>query len=340
MTSKIKYLFFIAVLAVSGCNSVPSSEDIPSNSDITNSEGPLTSEDITSSENQDSSSEEPSSELPPLSDPDVAGLTRSTLWPSEALDGYLMYASNIDMPVLASTVDWHHGEVENELYLPFYRVMTRVHSKTDFNQYLNVLNIEYDFSVTEEEELVDVYYLVSQYDDVRLYAEYRVISGHHEVYFDFFDGDGDKYTGPVAVDNVARFNLRTKEALTSYSPTRAKWEVRPATFTVYQRTSGYIVGNTNGEHISNNLRLYPGQEAVFAVSSKYYIESIDMLAASGYAEETVLNGTFTNANAIDDGDWVRITAIGTPSEISYKLAQVMYVGQVRWVEFNIILVKR
>ena len=135
------------------------------------------------------------------------------------------------------------------------------------------------------------------YDDVRFYLEYRYSNNVHEAIFDFFDGNGgDQYDGPVAVDNLATFDLRTRDALTSRSPTSAKWEVRPATFSVYKRTSGYSVGNTNGEQLSNPLRIYPGQAAVFKVASHYYISKITLLVASGYAAETVDNGTLGSSN--------------------------------------------
>lgn len=344
MNKKRIYLFFIALLTLSACNNPSSSSEVPSSennlsSEIISSEDTVTSENPSTSE-EDQSSEDSSSELPPLSDPDVFGLVRSSLWPSEALNAYLTYAENIDMPIFTSYASFHHGEYENEYYLPFYRVLTRVHSKQDFYQYLNSLEEDFDFTVVEEDGLVDVYYAKSQYDDVKAYVEYRYVSNRHEVIFDFFDGEGDKYTGPVAVNNVAKFDLRTKEALSSRSDKRAKWEVRPATFTVYKNNAGYPVGHENGAHLSNPLRIYPGQSAKFSVPSKYYIVSIKLLASSGYASDTVLDGTFTNASAVDDVDFVYITPIGQPNEIEYQLAQVMYVDQVRWLEVHITFAKR
>ncbi|MDY0278380.1 MAG: hypothetical protein RBQ97_09895, partial [Acholeplasma sp.] len=193
------------------------------------------------------------------------------------------------------------------------------------------------FNVVFEDGL---YYAESMYDDVRLYLEYKVVAGRHEVSFDFFDGNGDKYSGPEAVDNLATFNLRTKDALTSISATRGKWEVRPATFTVYKKTSGYNVGNTNNEHIANPLRFYPGQQATFKVSDKYYIEEIIILAASDYAEETVLNGTLSNGVATHNVDFVTITPNGQVSEIDYTLAQVTNVGQVRWLDIRLTFAKK
>ncbi|MDY0278627.1 MAG: hypothetical protein RBQ97_11155, partial [Acholeplasma sp.] len=99
-------------------------------------------------------------------------------------------------------------------------------------------------------------------------------------------------------------------------------------------------GGDAHDHLANPLRFYPGQQATFAVSGQYYIEKIVILAASGYAEETVLNGTLTNGVATDDVDWVTITPSGQVSSIDYTLNQVMYVGQVRWLEIRITMAKK
>lgn len=58
-----------------------------------------------------SSSGTSSSELPPLHDEDVTGLTASATWPQEAIDDYLTYSTNIDMPALESEVRFHYGVV-------------------------------------------------------------------------------------------------------------------------------------------------------------------------------------------------------------------------------------
>jgi hypothetical protein len=337
MNKKISLLFLSSLIILSGCTKEQSESQKLSNDSgfssqsevVSNTETTITS--LTSEET--SISDEETTSLAPLSDPDISGLTRSSLWPSVALNEYLTYSANIEMPMLESETDFHHGLVELEFGY-FYQIITRVRTKDNVNSYIDILTTNYDFKYISE-EMPDFHYIQSDYDDVRIHLSYKYVNTRHEVTFEFFDGDGDKYTGLNAVDNLATFDLRTKEALTSVSPTRGRWEVRPATFSVYQRTSGYAVGNTNNEHISNPLRFYPGQEAIFRVSDKYYITEIIILAASGYASETVTNGTLSNGTIIDDGDWLTLTPEGKPNEISYKLAQVMYVGQVRWLEIRL-----
>jgi len=340
MKNKSKYLLLIALIALTGCSGTSDDSDtslLPSETITSeNSLDPSTSQassDITSTE-VPSDSEVPTSELVPLLDPDVAGLSRSEAWPSADLASFLAHDENIVMPVFASEVDFHHGLYNEEL---FYRVMTRVRSIDDFNTYKSLLQTEYDFSVEVEG---GTYYAESMYDDVRIYLEYKVVGGRNEVSFDFFDGSGDSYDGLEAVNNLATFNLRNEEALTSISATRGKWEVRPATFTVYKKTSGYGIGGDAHDHLANPLRFYPGQQATFAVSGQYYIEKIVILAASGYAEETVLNGTLSNGVATDNVDWVTITPSGQVSSIDYTLNQVMDVGQVRWLEIRLTMAKK
>lgn len=346
MYHKLKYLFFIGTMVLSGCQSL--SSETSSSGDSANNSALITEDTISDTlpseeESNPSSLESPTSEVPPSSevvplyDPDVPGLERSTNWPSTTLNDYLTYAKNIVMPVLTSEATFHHGIYEDDNFLEWYRVLTRIYSRESFDSYLAILTSEYDFSI--EEEIDNIYYGQSMYDDVRFYLEYRYSNNVHEAIFDFFDGNGDQYDGPVAVDNLATFDLRTRDALTSRSPTSAKWEVRPATFSVYKRTSGYSVGNTNGEQLSNPLRIYPGQAAVFKVASHYYISKITLLVASGYAAETVDNGTLNLATASHEGDFVTITPTARTSEIEYMLAQVMNVGQVRWLEVRILLAK-
>lgn len=348
MKSKIKYLFLIGAILLSGCATNSESDnshsseiitsDIPSTSLEETSVPPLTSEDTTSIVSEEPTSEvPPSSEEVPLVDPDVTGLTRSVEWPSLALNAYLTYAKNMVMPMLTSRADFHHGRYEDENFLEFYRVLTRVKDSSGIHSYIEILTNDYDFTLTEEES--NVYYGQSMYDDVRLYLEYKYTSDRHEVIFDFFDGNGDQYSGPVAIDNIATFDLTTREALTSKSPTVAKWEVRPATFSVYKRTSGYNVGNTNGDHLSNPLRIYPGQAAIFKVASTYHISEIAILAASGYAAETVDNGTFVDATATVNRDFVLIKPTTKTNEIEYTLAQVINVGQVRWLQIKVTIAK-
>lgn len=284
------------------------------------------------------SSEEDSEPLPgtePLEDTDVSDLERSSLWPSAALDAYLTYAKNIEMPVFTSEVDFHHGIFDDENRGEFYHVLTRVRSAANFYDYVTFLTSNYDFTLVEIEE-GNVHYLKSIYDDVRLHLYYEYTGGRHEVLFEFFDGEGDKYTGPVAVDNLAFINLKTKEAIRSISNTRVKWEVRPATFTVYSQKSGFPVGNSNQSQLVDPLHIYAGQKATFAVSDRYVITSIKILAASGYADRTVNNGILSNGTMTYDGsNFVYITPTGRPNSIDFSIPQVMNVGQVRWLNVQI-----
>ncbi|MDY0139124.1 MAG: hypothetical protein RBR50_05455, partial [Candidatus Izemoplasmatales bacterium] len=191
MKQNLKYLFLVSLIALGGCTtqnndssntSIEPSQNITSDtlSEIT-SENTVTSDIVSNPPTSDSSEEvPPSSELVPLADPDVAGLKRSAEWPSSGLAAYLLYGQNIEMPIFTSEVDFHHGLYNDEL---FYRVMTRVRSVADFNAYKSALENNYDFNVVFEDGL---YYAESMYDDVRLYLEYKVVAGRHEVSFDFF----------------------------------------------------------------------------------------------------------------------------------------------------------
>lgn len=283
------------------------------------------------------SSEEDSESIPgnePLSDPDVSHLARSSVWPSEALNAYLTYAKNIEMPVFTSESDFHHGIVDDLYRGEFYHILTRVRFATNFDDYVHYLTSHYDFILVDVEE-GDVHYLKSIYGDVRLHMYYEYTAGRHEVLFEFFDGKGDQYTGPVAKDNLAIINLKTREAIRSVANTRVKWEVRPATLTVYSQNSGFPVGNTNQAQLVDPLHIYAGQKATFAVSDRYVITSIKILAASGYADRTVNNGILSNGTMTYAVDFVTITPEGRPSTIDFSLPQVMNVGQVRWLNVQI-----
>lgn len=286
-----------------------------------------------------SSSGTSSSELPPLHDEDVTGLTASATWPQEAIDDYLTYSTNIDMPALESEVRFHYGVVYNYLELDFFRVLTRVRTQSDFQVYKSTLELyDFTFESEEDENRRPIYYGYSMYDDVRLYMQIISKSGYYEVTFDFFDGDGDDYDGLRAEGNVAFFDLKTKAAITSQSPTRVKWEVRPASLVVLKGSAGYPVGSNNYEHISNPLRIYAGNIVKFSVSKAYYISKIYVLAASGYLDEFLDEGDFSDSN-IDKNKTGVDTAILTPSyrtsTLDYERYNVTNVGQTRILEFKV-----
>lgn len=330
MKKKLTFIIILGTLILSSCGENP----LPSLSeDSSTSESSSSATDVSSSEFNSSSEE-----IPPLVDPDIPNLTRSKVWPSEAINEYLTFAKNIKMPVFNNIADFHHGIYYNEYELDFYRVYTRLSSKAEFEAYLTILQDEYFFTVTLEEGL---YYAESEYDDVRIYLEYTKLKDGHAVSFDFFNGSGDNYKGLVAVDGVAKFNLRTKEALTSISASKGKWEVRPAKFTVYKRNAPFAVGNINNEHIVDPLRIYAGQEAYFTVQEQYYIEKIVIIVSPSYADETLApNAEWTNGTASADGDYVTVMPTKTTSQIEFFIPQLMDHSQVRWLGINIHFARR
>lgn len=338
MNKKYRLLLLGIITLLTACN--PSSESItsqtPTDSATSTTEVPSATSESPITEISVPPSSESSEEVSetPLLDPDVTHLSRSALWPSDALNDFLTYAENIEMPLLTSETDFHHGIVDDEYRGEFYHVLTRVRSASVFDDYIAEITTNYDFNLIDVEE-GNVHYIQSLYDDVRLHMYYEYTGGRHEVLFEFFDGEGDQYTGPVAKDNLAFVDLTTREAIRSVSQTRVKWEVRPATFTVYSMTSGFPVGNTNNEFIVNPLRLYAGQKATFAVSDQYVITSIKILASSGYADRTAVNGLLSNGTMDYLVDFVTITPEGRPSSIDFQLPQVMDVGQVRWLNVQI-----
>lgn len=325
MKKKLTFIIILGTLILSSCGETPS---------LNSSEFPSSNEEVSSSENIPPSEDNASSEEnPPLIDPDMPGLSRSATWPSEAINEYLTYAKNIDMPVFTSIADFHHGVYYNDYELDFYRVYTRLSSKTEFEAYLTILQDEYFFTVTLEEGL---YYAESEYDDVRIYLEYYQLRDGQAVSFDFFNGSGDNYKGLKAVDGVATFNLRNKTAITSTKASQVKWEVRPAKFTVYQRDCPFPVGNSNNEDIANPLRIYAGQEAYFTVQDKYYIKKIVILVSSGYDDETLPpNAEWKNGTASAEGDYVTVLPTTTTSQIEFFIPQLMDHSQARWLEIKI-----
>ena len=310
-------LSLIAILA--SCNIAPSGSDDSGSSSTT---------DLTSSD-----------DLPPLNDPDVQGLTPSDTWPQAAIDKNLTYSTNIDMPALESEVRFHYGVVYNYLELDFFRVMTRVRSESDFLDYKSTLEL-YDFAFESEldENKKPIYYGQSMYDDVRLYMQLIRKSGNYEVNFDFFDGEGDKYTGLRAEGNVALFDLTTKEAISSKKPDRVKWEVRPASLVVLKGSAGYPVGGDNYQFISNPLRIYAGNIVKFSVSQSYRISEIYVLAASGYLDKFLDEGTFSDNNLGINKTGVD-SAILTPSQrtsnLDYERFNVTGIGQTRILKFKV-----
>lgn len=325
---KVKLFGLLFALLLTGCTT-----DDPSTSTSMSENQNSSQTSHVSEDDEDSATLPPSSEVVPLSDPDVSGLVRSELWPSAELSAYLLYDEEILMPLLTSEVSFHHGLYDDEL---FYRVLTRVRSYSDFLNYKIVLEEEYDFTFELIEEAgPNFYYGESEYDEVRVHLDYALNSSRHEVMFDFFDGQGDNYTGLEAVDNLATFDLRNEAAITKKSPTRVTWEVRPATFKVYKENSPFNVGHDNYAHLSI-LRLYAGQEAQFAVTSRYVITDLTILAGSGYALDTVSQGSFTNVEPPSvNGDWINITPLPGTSSIHYTRENVMNVGHTRWQEIRI-----
>lgn len=312
----IKILSLAFLLVFSGCTPTDNSDNLSINS---------SSETIS----------EESSELLPLNDPDVAGLVRSEAWPTEALNNYLSYDQNMETIILTSEAHFHHGLVNDDL---FYRVLTRVRNSVAFSQYMTELTEYYGFNFSPEEGTSD-YYGVSYYDDVQLYIGYQESNGNKEVYFDFFDGEGDKYKGPVAVDGLALVELRDKTALSSISATRGVWIVRPVTMSVYANNSGYSVGGQNNEHISKPLRIYAGQSVVFKSGEGYSIKSMKILAASGYADET-LDGSFTNADMAQEGDdFVVVTPTTKTDTMTFSIPQMTGYSQTKWLEVKVYIEK-
>lgn len=321
---KFNLLFIIGLLALTACGPGNSGDGDPNGSQDPDNGGLPQDGD--------------GSETPEIYDPAISGLAHVDTWPSEALSEYLTYDTNVVMPEFTSSTGFHHGL--NDL---FYRVVTRVASASVLNTYKNLLENQYYFTIESVLGLPNLNYAESEYDDVRLYFEYRQEGNIKEIIFDFYDGEGDDYTGPRAVDGLAYFNLKNREALdtSSTTSTRAKWEVRPATMTVYANSSGYNVGGTNGDQLSNPLRIYAGQSVKFTVEDKYYITEIKILAASGYADKTVDNADYIrNATASYSGDYVTFTPTNQPSEIEYKILQVTNVGQVRWLDVRLQMERR
>ncbi len=348
-----KYKVLILALAVllSGCNnsssqasvsSLPTDESSENSTDTSTSSSLSSEADSVSSDSENSTP--PSSETTPLPNGDVAGLTRSTLWPSAALATYLTYDEFEEVPQLTSETDFFHGIYENYLELDFYRVFTRVRTLADFELYKTAfLNYGYTAELEQDENSKDMYRIESQYDEINLFLQATKKSDHYEVTFDFFDGYGDNYDGLRAEGNVAFFDLRTKAAVASTSTNRVKWEIRPALLTVNKGESHLPVGNTNNEHISNPLRVYAGNKMTFAVSSAYYISEIYVLAASGYLDEFIEQGSFSDAqiNIEEVGvDNVKLYPSSELSTLSYSKPLGMGESQTRLLEIKIMFALR
>lgn len=331
MKSKSIIFALSLVLILASCNTNSSSSGDVGSSSTSSSGGDVSSSDTSGSGTS-------SSELPPLNDPDVQGLTASDSWPQAAIDNYLTYSTNIDMPALESEVRFHYGVVYNYLELDFFRVMTRVRTTSDFNAYKSTLEIyDFEFELEEDEKGKPIYYGTSMYDDVRLYMQLINKSGYYEVNFDFFDGEGDDYEGLRAEGNVAFFDLKTQAAITSKKPTRVKWEVRPASLVVLKGSAGYPVGSDNYAHISNPLRIYAGNIVKFSVSKAYYISEIYVLAASGYLDKFLDEGTFSNQLDVDRKgvDTAILKPTQNMSTLDYERLNVTNVGQTRILEFKV-----
>ena len=120
MKNKRNVFLLLTLLLLAGCSNNNSDDSsLPPGSSSSSEPG------ISESSSEGSSSSESSSEeLLPISDPDVPGLERSEVWPSEALYGFLRYTDMFNMPELTSETSFHHGLYNDEL---FYRVLTRVH---------------------------------------------------------------------------------------------------------------------------------------------------------------------------------------------------------------------
>lgn len=345
MKIKFKVLSLALLLILTSCqggsSSEPSSstpsEDVSSQTSL--SESSDSSNETTSATSENGTSSEGSSEtLTPLPDTQVAGLTKSEVWPSAALGEYLSYYEDAGVPSFTSEVSFYHGIHYNYLELDFYRVFTRVRKISDFHDYIGLFE-SYGFSADEEadENGDPSFYLVSMYDEVRLYLQAMPKNGYFEVSFDFYDGDGDSYDGLRAEDNVAFFNLRNEAAVTSKSPTVVKWEVRPAKFTVRKGTAGYSVGGDNYSQLSNQLHIYAGNIVNFIVSEHYVIDEIYILSQS-YLDEFLDEGEFNDPGLEMERvgpDNVKLYPSNGVSNLEYKRFNVMNVGQTRFMEVKI-----
>lgn len=342
MKQKYKIFILSLLLLLSGCtnssDTTTSNDALSSDSHNSSTESSAsTSENsVPPSSDHDNSS---SSENAPLPNGDVAGLTRSTLWPSTALAAYLTYDEFEEVPQLVSESDFFHGEYANYLELTFYRIFTRVRTSDDFTAYKTAfLNYGYTAELEQDENNRDMYRIESQYDEINLFLQAIKKGDHYEVTFDFFDGYGDNYQGLRAEDNVAFFNLRTKTAVANKSAARVRWEIRPATFTVNKGESHLPVGNTNNEHISNPLRVYAGNTMTFAVSSAYYISEIYVLAASGYLDEFIEQGSFSDTQITVETigpDNVKLYPSNELSHLNYSKPLGFGESQTRLLEIKI-----
>lgn len=334
MKNKRNVFLLLTLLLLAGCSNNNSDDSsLPPGSSSSSEPG------ISESSSEGSSSSESSSEeLLPISDPDVPGLERSEVWPSEALYGFLRYTDMFNMPELTSETSFHHGLYNDEL---FYRVLTRVRSADELAKYQTILETENDFIFTLDE--FDYLRGETYYGEVQLLLTIEPFGKFFDIAFDFFDGEKYVPKGLVAVDNVAFFNLRNREAVVKRSPEQVKWEVKPVTFTVSKGSAGYPVGNTNYQHISNPLRVYAGNILKFAVDNpQLYIKEIKILSSSGYADELIDEGEFDTA-ALDidvTGDWINIVPSGKISDLTYTRENVTGVGQVRLLNITVTLAKK
>lgn len=361
MKNKRNIFLLLATLLLVGCAN-NTSEDSSSPSENSNSSAASSSEtsNVSSSEasseaGNTSESSQPSSEasssssegtsnsgsssevLTPLNDPDVPGLSRSEVWPSAALYDVLSYTDMFNMPELTSEASFHHGLYDDEL---FYRVLTRVRSVDDFAEYKLILESENDFIFEAE---YDYYRGITYYGEVQLLLSIKPFGQFFEVAFDFFDGEEYEPKGLVAIDNVALFNFRNREAVVSKSSDQVKWKVDPVTFTVSRGSAGYPVGNTNNQHISNPLRVYAGNILRINVENQqFYIKEMQILASSGYAQKFVDEGAFdaTGLTTVVNGDWITITTNSQISALKYERQNVMYVGQVRLLSLKVTIAKK
>ena len=337
MKHKIQIVLLLVTVILTGCDtsssltsSEQSSEHLSSTSEIVSE----SSETETTSAIQSSVSSEPDA----IDDPDVPQLTRSESWPKEALDNYLTYGENVEIPSFESETSFHHGIYYNYLELDFYRVLTRVRTNDEFLAYKTAfLNYGFSAELEKDEKGRNSYRVESMYDEVCLFLQAIYTNNVYEVTFDFYDGAGDCYDGLKAVDNVAYFDFTTEIAVASKSNDRVKWEVRPASFIVQKGSAGYPVGNANNANIKNPLVIYAGNIVTFRVAAPYYITNIYILAASGYLDRFLDQGNFNKAVTTDKFgvDQVNLTFSNEVSELIYTRQNVTGVGQTRIRELKI-----
>lgn len=255
---------------------------------------------------ESSSSETSSSEK--VEEVDLPGYEKHLTWPAELINSYIN--NNEEPPVLESGYNYYTKDVNYHLQI---EVRTRLANQSVFDNYLSMLSNDYDYSVEFDND-ASAYYVESKYDDVRGYLSLDKTVFPMQASLLFFGGDPKPYTGYSVVDNLAHFDLTTKNQLNKATTEKATWEVRPVTMSLTRNGSGNAVGNINGEggeHLANPLRVYERQTLVFKTnSSRYSIEKIVIQPAGGWSPngdgnkyfDVILDAQYTNAVAVHDNE--------------------------------------